>query len=58
MMREKVLALLLVMSVLANGYLLLLYHPALDSLHPGIELFSFQLFFVAAKLFIRESLPR
>jgi hypothetical protein len=37
MMREKVLALLLIISVFANGYLLLMYHPALDSYIPGVN---------------------
>lgn len=46
MMREKVLALLLVMSVLANGYLLLVYHPALDSYSPGSNASFIDLLFV------------
>jgi hypothetical protein len=37
MIREKVLALLLIISVFANGYLLLMYHPALDSYLPGVN---------------------
>jgi hypothetical protein len=37
MMREKVLALLLIISVFANGYLLLMYHPAFDSPIPGVN---------------------
>ena len=36
-MRVKVLALLLIISVFANGYLLLMYHPALDSYIPGVN---------------------
>ena len=37
MMRENVLALLLIISVFANGYLLLMYHPAFDSHIPGVN---------------------
>ena len=37
-MREKVLALLLIISVFANGYLILMYHPAFDSHIPGVNL--------------------
>ena len=36
-MRVKVLALLLIISVFANGYLLLVYHPAFDSYIPGVN---------------------
>jgi len=45
-MREKVLALLLVISVLANAYLILTYHPALDSNSPGSNSSFFDIFFV------------
>lgn len=45
-MREKVLALLLVISVLANGYLILTYHPALDSHSPGLNSSPFDFLFV------------
>jgi hypothetical protein len=37
MIREKVLALLLIISVFANGYLILMYHPAFDSPIPGVN---------------------
>jgi hypothetical protein len=37
MIREKVLALLLVISVFTNGYLLLMYYPGLDSRIPGVN---------------------
>lgn len=44
-MREKVLGLLLIISVFANGYLLLMYHPALNSHIPGANFTPFESFF-------------
>ncbi len=58
MMREKVLALLLVMSVLANGYLLLVYHPALDSYSPGSNASFIDLLFVPVNSSPENLTPR
>jgi hypothetical protein len=46
MMRERVLALLLVISVLANGYLIFTYHPALDPYSPASNSSPFAFLFV------------
>ncbi len=56
MMRENVLALLLIISVFANGYLLLTVPSGLRFTHPWSELYSSRLSFRAAKLIIRGSL--
>jgi hypothetical protein len=56
MMREKVLALLLVISVFANGYLLMMYYPGLDSKIPGLNSSPLDSFFSQENSFPEQDL--